>query len=546
MTDAPKPQPFRQSRIFLLLLTLAAAFAFQGTRGLYESTEGRYAESAREMIETGQWLIPQLDYRPHWTKPPLTYWAIALGMKVFGQNERGVRFYSGVAFALSVWAILVLGGWMWDKPTGFFAALIYATSPLTLIAAHTVNTDTLLTLWEILVALGYWGALRRAGERAEGGALRRAGERAEGGALRRAGERAEGGKRGESGWIGVMWFSAGMAFFTKGPPGLLVLGAMVVFHIIRRRRGQITPRMFQPASIVLFLVVALWWYLWADSRTKGLASYFLKDEVVGRVLSGMHHRHSEWYQPFVIYVPVLLFGAGVAMIAWAALIHQQTSLFRWNNLCRAIWKNDRLLFLSLWVFIPLSIFFMVHSRLHLYVLPLFPAVALATARLLALFAGRRVFMRTVVGAMVLFALVLVAGRGVFAVRESERNMGQLYKAIQASSAAPTRVFAYRSSYSSKGSTPLEMEARMFGLQFYLNGKLTRVEETGPLPDWARGLDGVIKDLRAHPEQGPSIFVTGRRDQMPELAAAFEAAGISWNRVNVKSPYKILITGAAPD
>ena len=528
MTDAPKPQPFWQSRIFLLLLTLAAAFAFQGTRGLYESTEGRYAESAREMIETGQWLIPQLDYRPHWTKPPLTYWAIALGMKVFRQNEWGVRFYSGVAFALSVWAILVLGGWMWDKPTGFFAALIYATSPFPLIAANTVNADTLLTLWEILVALGYWGALRRAGERAEGG------------------KGAEWGRRGETGWIAVMWLSAGMAFFTKGPPGLLVLGAMVVFHIIRRRRGQITPRMFQPASIVLFLVVALWWYLWAVSHTNGLASYLLKDEVVGRVLSGMHHRHSEWYQPFVIYVPALLFGAGAAMIGWAALAYRQASLLRWANLRRAIWKNDRLLFLSLWVFVPLSIFSMVHSRLHLYVLPLFPAVALATARLLALFAEPRVLTRIVAGAMVLFAVVLVAGRWGFAARESERDMGQLYKAIQASPAAPTRVFAYRSSYFSNGSTPLEMEARMFGLQFYLNGNITRVEQTGPLPDWARGLDDVIKNLRAHPEQGPSIFVTGRREHMQELAAAFDAAGISWNRVNVESPYKILVTGAAPD
>jgi len=529
MADAQRPQPFRQSRIFLLLLTLAAAFAFQGARGLYESTEGRYAESAREMIETGQWLIPQLDYRPHWTKPPLTYWAIALGMKVFGQNEWGVRFYSGVAFALSVWAILVLGRWMWDKPTGFFAALIYATSPLTLIAAHTVNTDTLLTLWEILVALGYWGALRRTGERAEWG------------------KGAEGGKRAEeAGWIGVMWLSAGMAFFTKGPPGLLVLGAMVVFHIIRRRRGQTTPRMFHPPSIVLFLVVALWWYLWADFRTKGLLSYFLREEVIGRVFSAEYHRNAQWYQPFLMYVPALLFGAGAAMIAWAALVYRQASLLRWSNLRRAIWKNDRLLFLSLWVFVPLPIFFIARSRLYLYVLPLFPAVALATARLLALFAEPRVFTRTVVGAMVLFALVLVAGRWGFATRESDRDMGQLYEAIRASSAAPTRVFVYESSFSSKDLSPLDKEARMFGLQFYLKGKLTRVEKTGPLPDWARGLADVIKDLRAHPQQGPWIFVTGRREHMRELAAAFDAAGISWKRVNVESPYKILITGVAPD
>ena len=73
----------------MLALALLVGFSFQGSRGLYETTEGRYVEVAREMVETGNWIEPTLGYRPHWAKPPLTYWAIAGGIKLLGVNEWG-------------------------------------------------------------------------------------------------------------------------------------------------------------------------------------------------------------------------------------------------------------------------------------------------------------------------------------------------------------------------------------------------------------------------------------------------------------------------
>jgi 4-amino-4-deoxy-L-arabinose transferase len=53
----------------LLMLTAFLAVMFQGTRGLYESTGGRYAECAREMLVRSNFLEPTLDFRAHWTKP---------------------------------------------------------------------------------------------------------------------------------------------------------------------------------------------------------------------------------------------------------------------------------------------------------------------------------------------------------------------------------------------------------------------------------------------------------------------------------------------
>ena len=71
-------------RALLIAPAFLAAFAFQGSRGLYETSEGCYAECAREMIESGNYLEPTLGYRPHWTKPPMTYWAIAAGIRLAG------------------------------------------------------------------------------------------------------------------------------------------------------------------------------------------------------------------------------------------------------------------------------------------------------------------------------------------------------------------------------------------------------------------------------------------------------------------------------
>ena len=78
-----------------LLLILGMAFvgvvSFQGSRGIYETTEGRYSECARETMATGNYDDPVLNGQPHWTKPPLTYLSIMAGLRAFGLNPWGAR-----------------------------------------------------------------------------------------------------------------------------------------------------------------------------------------------------------------------------------------------------------------------------------------------------------------------------------------------------------------------------------------------------------------------------------------------------------------------
>ena len=65
---------------------------FNAVLPLMDKTEARYGEISRLMSETGNWITPQIDYGlPFWAKPPLSTWASALSISIFGSAEFFVR-----------------------------------------------------------------------------------------------------------------------------------------------------------------------------------------------------------------------------------------------------------------------------------------------------------------------------------------------------------------------------------------------------------------------------------------------------------------------
>ena len=85
--------------LWLVALLCLMAIAFQGTRGLWEPDEGRYSSGGVQMERSGDWLIPTVDgEKPHLTKPPVTYWALAASFALLGQNEWAARAPSALAY----------------------------------------------------------------------------------------------------------------------------------------------------------------------------------------------------------------------------------------------------------------------------------------------------------------------------------------------------------------------------------------------------------------------------------------------------------------
>jgi 4-amino-4-deoxy-L-arabinose transferase-like glycosyltransferase len=493
-------RPERRNALILIALSAIIAFAFQGSRGLYETTEGRYAESAREMLETGDWLVPHLDYAPHWTKPPMAYWATAGGMALLGTNEWGARLCNACLFVLTVLAVSALARVMWNERTGFVAGSVYALSPLAVVAASSVQTDFLLSFWELLAVLCYWKAARAAGTPRE------------------------------RGWILGMWGLIGVAFLTKGPPALVVLAALIAFRIYLAATGRTGPALWSPAGILIMLAVGASWFAVVAARTPGLLSYFLNNEVFGRIMTARHGRNPEWYKPFVIFVPALLVGAGTTMASWIIELAKDRSLLGWTNLKRLFRQDERLAFLMLWLLVPLGIFSVAKSRLPLYVLPIFPAVVLATARVTLRTLERPGHRRAATGVAIVTALALIALKGLSANYRTGLDMKALHRSCVEARRGETGFFAYGSS-------------ELFGLQFYLDGRLARVADE-PLPPWARrSLPSTLHEMLSTPRYDTYVFVVGPRWRADALRKELDTLGVSYRVVDSNGHYMLFVCRA---
>jgi 4-amino-4-deoxy-L-arabinose transferase-like glycosyltransferase len=371
ITKRGNTRPF-VTALFVALLAAFLVLPFQGSRGLWEPDEGRYSCAAVQMLRTGDFLNPAWnDEVPNFTKPPLTYWAIAGGIALFGRNEWGARMANALAFV----ATLVVVYWIariFTPARPWLPPLIYATLPVPFAAANLVTTDTLLTLWEGVAVLGFvswWESVKK----------------------RRA-------------WLFVMWSGFGLAFLTKGPPGLLPLMAIFVFVWLAKGCRSV----FQLVSLggfLVFAVAGLGWYVVVALTHPDLMAYFIQDEFIRRIATSSYHRNPEWYKPFVIYLPVLILGGlpHTYFLLRAAGSLPQTLLSRrwWRN---SLAHDSLTAFLVLWFFIPFAIFWFSRSRLPLYILPLFIPLALTAER----WVGRRPLRRLTILLIVAWMLCLIA------------------------------------------------------------------------------------------------------------------------------------------
>lgn len=360
----------RSSIFWLACLLLLLAFSFQGTRALWSTDEGRYTGNALQMIDSGNYLVPAYSPdRLNFTKPPLTYWVIASAIQTFGHNTWAVRAPYALAFVLTALLLCGMGRQLTpDRP--WLPGLIYGCSLGPFLAANVVSTDVLLAFFEALAVFGFIAAEFSV----------------------------SGPGPGKARYLWLMWLGFGLAFLTKGPPGLVPLLAVVPFMAIRDGwRGL--GRIFRPGPLGLFLVVGLLWYVVVMLRYPGLFHYFIHYEVYGRLFTSISQRNAEWYGWIVAYAPSLTLGTLPWWPALARGVRTVISRQRW----RSRWRPSIAFFLLLWLLIPLLVFCLSQSRLTLYVLPLFQPLALMLALKLC---GRIDLTRT--GQRVLLALWVIA------------------------------------------------------------------------------------------------------------------------------------------
>lgn len=379
--------------LWLPALLILIAFSFQGSRGIWEPDEGRYTSAGMNMHENGDWLVPTVDgEHPHLTKPPVVYWALAASFAVFGHNEWAARLPGGLAFVGTGLLVFGLGRRLCPaKP--WLPAVVWATSLAPGVASNVISTDPLLVLFETAAMFAFVEGWLRSGNE---------------------------GRR----WYVLMWLGWGLAFLTKGPPGLLPLLAMIGFLAAHDRANL--RRLLSPAGLLVFVVVAFTWFVLIVAQQPDRLGYFLGYEVYDRVFTAAHDRNAHWYGAFEVYVPVLVVGT----LPWwpLALIAAGGPRRAWRALRERIRaRRPDWLLLLWWLLLPLAVFFLARSRLQLYVLPLFVPLALLMSRALAGWIGRR----TLAWTAGLAAAVLVALKGATAHFPSDRDAREIARQIVA-------------------------------------------------------------------------------------------------------------------
>jgi 4-amino-4-deoxy-L-arabinose transferase-like glycosyltransferase len=351
----------------LLLWSAVMALFFVGMRPLWLPDDGRYAEVAREMVVTGDWITPQLDFTPHYSKPPLTYWISAGAMKLFGKNEFAVRLAVALPFVACVLLTFLLAAEFRDRQTGFIAGLVLMTSPIPFVAANIITPDMLLTCCELGAIYFIWRWHRR-DQKSIGSLL-------------------------------IAYLFLGLAFLTKGPVGLLIPFLAFFGYAAYSRDWRILRAFASLRGWILCLFIGLTWYVVLVIRHPELWDYFLGHELADRMFTTIHHRNNS----FVIYPAVLLGG----LLPWTIhFVRGWIKALPWKKFRERKIELHHAFLLS-WILLPLVFFSIVRSRLPLYVLPLFVPMAILAGDFLANLSGKPNGRRKAVWIAVVMSVVLM-------------------------------------------------------------------------------------------------------------------------------------------
>lgn len=359
--------------LFRLLLTI--------TIPLFDKTEARYAEIARIMQETNQWIILQIDYGiPFWAKPPLSTWLSAASFEIFGINEFAARFPS---FLLSIILIIVAGKIVKKEGASFYLpGFILLTMPEFLIHTGVVSTDTSLEFCVAIMMISFWKTMK---------------------------------SETKTYWNYLFFIAFGLGFLTKGP--LIIILTMPPLFLwccldLKRFKELFSKFSILP-GILLTTIIAIPWYYFAEKESPGFLDYFIVGEHYKRFVE------SGWKGD--------LYGSGhsqpkgmiwVFLIAFALPWIQVVLYKLWKNRT-TIFKNDYVSFLVLWAFWT-PIFFTISSNiLHTYILPSTMPIMFLIVYFWEDFSRKKLLIRI---ALIFPVLVLIAYFSVFATGKFDYKM----------------------------------------------------------------------------------------------------------------------------
>ncbi len=364
-----------------------AWFLTLDARHLLPADEGRYAEIAREIYTTGDWVTIRYNGLKYFEKPPFHLWMTALAFHAFGVGEWQARLWTACSGAIGLLATAFAANRLFGPRPGLLAALVLLAMPAWNIAGHFASLDMSLS-GALALALA---ALLVAQSPQTAPKARRA-------------------------WMMGCWAAIGVAILTKGPIGIVLPAlALGLYSLIARDRA-IWRRLNAGVGVLVLAAITLPWFVLVTARNPDFARFFFIHEHWDRYTSGIHHRSGPvWY-----FVPQFLLGAlpwlGLSLATGRVVAGEAGETGFRPRLLLAAWAG------AIFVFFSFS-----GSKLPGYILPMYPALAILVAVALDELT-EAAWKRQLAGAIIGAALALAA-TPLLARLGSEQTPNALYRAF---------------------------------------------------------------------------------------------------------------------
>src|SRR5579864_4216175 len=327
----------------LLLAGFCTFLFFYGIAqfGLIGADEPRYAQVSREMLERGDWVTPTLGGHAWLEKPPLYYWQAMLVYSVLGVSDAAARIPSAIDATLLVVAIYLFFR-KFRSAVAVDAALIAASCAGIIGYARAASMDMALTA-AFAIGMLAWCAWRESGKRI---------------------------------YLAGFYFFMALGMLAKGPVAPVLAAVVIVLYSIAVREIRLILRTLWVPGILLFLAVALPWYVAVQVRNPQFFREFILEHNLARFSTNLYH-HPE---PFWYYIPV----ATLALVPWVVFVlaaFLESALVWWAE--RKAEERDLHLhfrvFACCWFVVPVLFFSLSQSKLPGYILPAVPAGAVLLA-----------------------------------------------------------------------------------------------------------------------------------------------------------------------
>ena len=261
----------------LLIVAVAALFIILfgiGGTPLLDPDEPVYAETAREMLQTGDFLSPRIFGNFWYDKPPMYYWLVAIAQFIFGDGEFAARFPAAIMACATSVMVYIAGTKLFNERAGFWSAMILTSCVQFFYLGKAAVTDTTLLFFMTgalfsFIHKRYW----------------------------------------------LMYICMALATVTKGPIGIVFPGAIIFLYLLFMGQLKEILRMHVIRGLLLYFVLATPWY-YAMYTVHGMEfiNTFLGFHNLTRFTTAEHaNRVTFWY-----YFPVIILG----LFPWTGMLLQ--------------------------------------------------------------------------------------------------------------------------------------------------------------------------------------------------------------------------------